>query len=102
MCAIRSLPILETRPEHFLKVFEHGKVSTSVFLQRLHNFALDRTWLPWPVIVKRQWPKAVFRPKRAITWEEHQAILAAEGNSEPRRSTNSPGTLALRSRTLLC
>jgi len=42
---IRHLPILETRPEHFLHVLEAGKVSTNVYLRRIHNFALDMTWL---------------------------------------------------------
>ena len=79
---IRSLPVLETRPEHFLRALETGTVSTNVFLRRLHNFALDMTWLPWPVIVKRQWPRVTFRDKRAITWEEHEAIVAREPNSE--------------------
>ncbi len=81
---IRRLPVLETRPEHFLRVLESGKVSTNVFLRRLHNFALDMTWLPWPVIVKRQWPLVVFRPKRAITWAEHLAIVEHERNPERR------------------
>ena len=79
---IRSLPVLETRPEHFIRALEMGTVSTNVFLRRLHNFALDMTWLPWPVIVKRQWPTVKFRDKRAITWEEHEAIVAREPNSE--------------------
>ena len=79
---IRHLPILETRPENFLRVLETGKVSTNVYLRRIHNFALDMTWLPWPVIVKRQWPKVEYKDKRAITWEEHQAILARELNPE--------------------
>ena len=79
---IRHLPILETRPENFLRVLETGKVSTNVYLRRIHNFALDMTWLPWPVIVKRQWPKVQFKDKRAITWEEHQAIVARELNPE--------------------
>ena len=79
---IRHLPVLETRPEHFLRVLEIGKVSTNVYLRRIHNFALDMTWLPWPVIVKRQWPKVQFKDKRAITWEEHQAIVAREQNPE--------------------
>ena len=47
---IRELPILETRPEHLLNVMEVGTVSTNVFLRRVHNFALDMGWLPWPVI----------------------------------------------------
>jgi hypothetical protein len=25
-----------------------GKVPTNVYLRRLHNFALDMKWLPWP------------------------------------------------------
>jgi integrase len=79
---IRHLPVLETRPEQFLRVLETGKVSTNVYLRRIHNFALDMTWLPWPVIVKRQWPKVQFKDKRAITWEEHQAIVARELNPE--------------------
>ncbi len=79
---IRRLPLLETRPEHFLRVLEKGKVSTNVFLRRLHNFALDMSWLPWPVIAKRQWPRVVFKNKRAITWEEHLAVVAHERNPE--------------------
>jgi len=82
MDIIRNLPVLETRSEHFLRVLESGKVSTNVYLRRIHNFALDMTWLPWPVIVKRQWPKVQFKDKRAVTWEEHQAIVAREENPE--------------------
>ena len=40
---IRHLPLLETRPEHFLRVLEAGKVSTNIYLRRIHNFALDMT-----------------------------------------------------------
>jgi integrase len=80
--SLRCLPILETRPEHFLRVLEAGKVSTNVYLRRIHNFALDMTWLPWPVVVKRQWPKIEFKEKRAITGEEHGRIVAREQNPE--------------------
>ena len=79
---IKSLPVLQTRPEHFLRALEAGSVSTNVYLRRLHNFALDMSWLPWPVIVKRQWPKVEFKEKRAVTLEEHQAIIAREPNAE--------------------
>ena len=78
--SIRELPILETRPEHLLKVIEVGTVSTNVFLRRVHNFALDMGWLPWPVIPKKHWPKIKFREKRAITAEEHQSILNRQTN----------------------
>jgi integrase len=80
--SIRELPILETQAEHFLKVLNTGKVSTNVFLRRVHNFALDMGWLPWPIIVKRQWPEIRFKEKRAITYEEHRLILEREKNSE--------------------
>jgi integrase len=74
--------VLETRAEHFLRVLEAGKVSTNVYLRRIHNFALDMNWLPWPVLPKRQWPKVEHKDKRAITIEEHQAIVAREQNPE--------------------
>jgi integrase len=79
---IRNLPILETHSAHFLKVLELGTVSTNVYLRRIHNFALDMNWLPWSVLPKRQWPKVRFKAKRAITWEEHEKIIAAEVNPE--------------------
>lgn len=79
---IRDLPILETQAEHFLKVLNVGTVSTNVFLRRAHNFALDMGWLPWPVVVKRQWPAIEFKDKRAITSEEHQTLIALENNQE--------------------
>jgi integrase len=79
---LRTLPVLETRAEHFLRVLEAGKVSTNVYLRRIHNFALDMNWLPWPVLPKRQWPKVEHKDKRAITIEEHQAIVAREQNPE--------------------
>ena len=70
---IRSRPILETHPEHFLRVLERGTVSTNVFLRRIHNFALDMNWLPWPVLPKRRWPAPSYKEKRAITPEEQLA-----------------------------
>jgi len=51
--SIRDLQLLETRPEHFLRVLQEGKVSTNNYLRRFHNFAVYRGWLPWPVLPKR-------------------------------------------------
>jgi integrase len=79
---IRHQPLLETRPEHFLRVLEAGKVSTNVYLRRIHNFALDMTWLPWPVLAKKRWPAVEFKEKRGITLAEHLAIVARETNPE--------------------
>lgn len=81
---IRNMPILETQPTHFLQVLEAGTVSTNVFLRRIQNFALDMGWLPWPVLPKKRWPKIRFHEKRAVTWSEHQAIVANESNPERR------------------
>ena len=82
--SIRHQPLLETRPEHFLRVLESKKVSTNVYLRRIHNFALDMTWLPWPVLAKKRWPAVEFKEKRATTLAEHQAIVARENNAERR------------------
>jgi integrase len=81
---IRDLPILESNSAHFLKVLDAGSVATNVFLRRLHNFALDMSWLPWPVLAKKQWPKVRFKEKRAVAWKEHQAIITTETNPERR------------------
>ena len=42
------------------------------------------SWLPWPILAKRAWPQVRFKEKRAITQEEHQAIVARETNPERR------------------
>jgi hypothetical protein len=39
--SIRQVPVLESRPEHFLRVLEAGTVCTNIFLRRVQNFALD-------------------------------------------------------------
>jgi integrase len=51
-------------------------------LRRIHNFALDMNWLPRSIIPKRQWPAIQFKEKRAITFDEHQAIVSREKNPE--------------------
>jgi integrase len=81
---IRNIPILETNSMQFLKVLELGAVATNVFLRRIHNFALDMNWLPWPVLAKKQWTPVRFKEKRAITFDEHQAIIERERNEEYR------------------
>jgi integrase len=79
---IRNLSVMETRPEHFDRALSGGKVSTNVYLRRIHNHALGMEWLFKSVIPRLQWPKLKFKEKRAITIEEHQAIVAREQNSE--------------------
>jgi integrase len=74
--------LIETQAEHLLHVLQCGKVSVNTYLRRMHNFAIDMNWLPASILPKRQWPPIRFKPKRAITLEEHQKIIAAEGNRE--------------------
>ena len=80
--SLRNLVVLETQAEHFLKVLESGSISTNIYLRRIHNFALDMNWLPWPVLPKKRWPAIKFKEKRGITLAEHLAIVACELNPE--------------------
>jgi hypothetical protein len=82
--SIRKIVVLETQAEHFLKVLENGSISTNVYLRRIHNFALDMNWLPWPVLPKKRWPAVKFKEKRGITLKEHLAIVEREQNTERR------------------
>lgn len=82
--SIRDLPIVETLPAHLMRVLEAGSVSTNIFLRRIQNFAVDMGWLPWPVLPKKRWPPIRFKEKRAVTREEHQAIVSGEKNPERR------------------
>lgn len=82
---IRSKVIVETRAEHLLAVLRTGTVSTNVFLRKLVNFCLDMNWLHWPPLPKRQWPPVRYKAKRAITAEEHAAIIKREPNREKRQ-----------------
>jgi integrase len=79
---IRNRILIETQAEHLLAVLRTGTVSTNAFLRKVHNFAVDMSWLPATVIPRRQWPAIHYKEKRAITLEEHQKIIAAEVNPE--------------------
>jgi site-specific recombinase XerD len=81
---IRNITVAETRPEHFDRALADAKVSTNVYLRRIHNHALGMEWLLKSVIPRLQWPKPMFKDKRAITAKEHAAIVARETNPERR------------------
>src|SRR6185503_6065996 len=55
-----------------------------IFLRRLHGFAVSMKWLPWPILMPRQWPRIRFKPRRGVTCEEHQKLLARESDAERR------------------
>jgi integrase len=79
---IRHIVLLETNATHFLRTLEAGTVATNVFLRRIQNFALGMSWLPWPVLPKKQWPAVKYGEKRAVTAEEHRRIVERERNPE--------------------
>jgi integrase len=82
LAPLLSKVIIETQGELLLHILQCGKVSTNVYLRRLHNFCVDMNWLPWPLVPKRQWPAVEYKEKRAITLAEHLAIVARENNPE--------------------
>ena len=84
LVALYPRALLETQPEHLLAALRAGTVSTNLQLRKLHNFCVDMGWLPWPLLHRRQWPGVSFKPKRAVTADEHRALLAAEANPEVR------------------
>jgi integrase len=81
---IRSKPLVQTTGEDLLVIIHANGNCVAHYLRRLHNLALDLGWLPWPILAKRAWPKIRSQSKRAITAEEHSAVIASEKNPERR------------------
>ena len=81
---LRHRKLIETNADHFLAVLKAGTVATNVYLRRIHNYAVNMHWLPWPILPKPSWPKVRHREKRAITLEEHQKIIKRELNPATR------------------
>ena len=81
---IRTKPLVQTTGEDLLLVIHANGNCVAHYLRRLHNLALDLGWLPWPILAKRAWPKIRSQSKRAITAEEHAAVIALEKNRERR------------------
>jgi integrase len=81
---IRNKPLVQTTGEDLLKIIHTNGNCVAHYLRRLHNLALDLGWLPWPILAKRAWPKIRSQSKRAITAEEHRAVIASEKNLERR------------------
>jgi integrase len=82
--AIRSLPLLQTRPDQLLTVMASGTVSTNRYLRLMHHCALAMSWLPCPIVNKHHWPPCVYKEHRAITWDEHRKLATAERVAERR------------------
>ena len=82
--SLQNLKLLETTAEDLMRVLKAGGVQANGYVRCLHNLAVGLGWLPWPVLPSKLWPTVRTKPKRAITREEHHAIIAAEQNVERR------------------
>src|SRR5207248_410185 len=82
--AIRNTPLVQATGADLLAILHVNGNCVAHYLRRLHNLAVDLGWLAWPILAKRAWPKIRSQQKRAITAEEHAAIIASEENKERR------------------
>jgi hypothetical protein len=73
-----GMKLLETTNEDLIKILKAGGVMTNAFVRCLHNLALGLGWLAWPILPQKLWPEVKTKPKRAITREEHERIIAAK------------------------
>jgi integrase len=81
---IRTKPLAQTTAADLLAILHGNGNCVGHYLRRLHNLSVDLGWLAWPILAKRAWPKIRSQQKRAITAEEHAAVIACEGNEERR------------------
>jgi integrase len=81
---IRLKPLAQTTAADLLAILHANGNGVGHYLRRLHNLAVDLGWLAWPILAKRAWPKIRSRQKRAITANEHAAVIASEKNGERR------------------
>jgi hypothetical protein len=81
---IHHQAIVETQAEHLFACLKAGTVSTNILLREPHNFCISMNWLAWPIIPNRLWPRIEYRPKRAITADEHRMIVERQRNLKLR------------------
>src|SRR5271169_1373629 len=79
---LRNKKLLETTADDFFAVFKENKVAITYFLKRLHNFALSLGWIAIPIVAPYLWPKYEAKPRRGITHDEQESVLAIEKKAE--------------------
>lgn len=79
---IRAKPLVQTTGSDVLAILHANGNCVGHYLRRLHNLAVDLGWLAWPILAKRAWPQIRSKSMRAITAEEHAAVIATEKNVE--------------------
>lgn len=83
---IRNKRLVETTAEDFHNVLKDSGIYTNQMLRCIHNLALGMGWILAPVIPPKLWPTVDEKPKRAISIEEHQKIIAAETGNKERKA----------------
>jgi integrase len=81
---IRDRKLVETTSEELLILLRQGGAAMNNYMRRYHNLALNLGWLVRPILPPALWPKVRPKLRRAITPEEYERIIAAEGNAERR------------------
>jgi integrase len=83
---IRNKRLVETTAEDFHNVLKSGGVYINHSLRCIHNLALGMGWILAPIIPPKLWPQVEAKRKRAVTFEEHQKIIAAENGNTERKA----------------
>lgn len=83
---IRNKRLVETAAEDFHAVLKAGGVYTNQMLRCIHNLALGMGWVLAPIIPQKLWPVVEKKHKRAVTFEEHEKIIAAENGNKERKA----------------
>ncbi|HXE42680.1 MAG TPA: tyrosine-type recombinase/integrase [Candidatus Baltobacteraceae bacterium] len=82
--SIRNKKLIETTGDDLRVILKANGSYVNHTLRCLHNLGLNLGWILIPLIPPKLWPEVEKKPKRAITFEEHQRILEAEKNQERR------------------
>ena len=82
MLYLRKKRLVETTADDFFHAISLGTNSTVLFLQTLHNDALGMGWIPGPILPRKRWPKIQKKIRRAVTEEEHTALVAEITDTE--------------------
>jgi hypothetical protein len=92
------LKVMHTRADQLFTLLREGTQATNLYLRRLHDYALDVHWLPWPILSKKCWTMALARMRRTqllarnskgLTPDAAQQICSSEESRESLKPTQS-------------
>ena len=81
---LKSKRLVETTADDLRRALSMGGAAVNLFMRCMHNLALGLGWLPAAIIPPKLWPEPDSKPRRAITFAEHELILLSEQNIERR------------------